>query len=49
MARAVEQLLADAGLRARMAEAGRDAVRTRFNWAEVARAYERAYRTAMRR
>jgi glycosyltransferase involved in cell wall biosynthesis len=49
MARAVEQLLADAGLRARMAEAGRDAVRTRFNWAEVARAYERVYRTAMRR
>jgi L-malate glycosyltransferase len=49
MARAVEHLLADREARTRMAEAGREAVRKRFNWNSIAAAYERVYRTAMER
>jgi glycosyltransferase involved in cell wall biosynthesis len=47
LARAVERLLADGGSRARMAEAGQEAVRKRFNWDAIAEEYERVYKTAM--
>jgi glycosyltransferase involved in cell wall biosynthesis len=47
MARAVEGLLTDDAALERMSEAGRDAVRARFNWEAVAEGYEGVYRTAI--
>jgi glycosyltransferase involved in cell wall biosynthesis len=47
MARDVERLLADDDARERLAESGREAVRSRFNWEAVAAMYEDVYRQAI--
>jgi glycosyltransferase involved in cell wall biosynthesis len=40
LARAIERVVADEPLRMRLAAAGREAWRSRFNWASIARQYE---------